>query len=79
MPTYITANGIKYEICDHCLKRMAERGVTKKNIQSCLNYHEVKLITKEGHSLCIADHPSGKRLLVVVNTKDKVVVSVVWL
>jgi hypothetical protein len=76
---HITVNGIRYELCDHCLEQMARRGVKKQNIQSCLNYHQVSLIPKEGYSLCIVDHPSGKRLQVVVNTKDKVIVSVVWL
>jgi putative hemolysin len=76
---HITANGIRYEICDHCLQQMARRGVRKQNIQSCLNYHQVSCIFKEGYSLCIADHASGKRLQVVVNTKGKVIVSVVWL
>jgi hypothetical protein len=79
MPAYVTINGIRYELCDHCLKQMARRGVKKQSIQSCLNYHQVKLIPKEGYSLCIADHSSGKRLQVVVNTKAKEIVSVVWL
>ena len=30
MPTHLTVNGIRYEICDHCLKRMAERGGHKE-------------------------------------------------
>jgi hypothetical protein len=79
MPVYIKINGIRYELCDHCLRQMARRGVTKQNIQSCLNYHQVDCIFKEGYSLCIADHSRGKRLQVVVNTKDKVIVTVAWL
>lgn len=77
MPVYL--HGIRYELCDHCLKQMARRRVTKENIQSCLNYHQVSFIPKEGYSLYVADHPSGKRLQVTVNTKDKEIVSVVWL
>ena len=79
MPAYVTINGIRYELSDHCLKQMARRGVKKQNIQSCLNYHQVKLIPKKGYALCIADHSSGKRLQVVVNTTDKEIVTVVWL
>jgi hypothetical protein len=79
MPAYITVNGIRYELSDHCLQQMARRGVKKQNIQSCLNHHQVKLIPKKGYALCIADHSSGKRLQVVVNTEDKVIVTVVWL
>jgi len=81
MPTYITVNGVRYEICDHCLKRMARRGIRKQDIQSCLNYPEVRLIPKEKEdcSLYITDHPNGKRLQVAVNEKNKVIVTVVWL
>jgi len=79
MPVYVTVNGIRYELCDRCLQQMARRRVTNNNIQSCLNYHEVECIFKEGYSLCIANYSSGKRLQVVINTKNKVIVSVVWL
>jgi len=76
---HITVNGIRYEICDHCLQQMTRRGIRKQNIQSCLNHHQVSFIPNEGYSLYIADHASGKRLQVIVNTEDKVIVSVVWL
>ena len=79
MPTYITVNGVRYEICDHCLQQMARRGVRKQHIQSCLNYHQVDCIFKEGCSLYIEDYPNGKRLQVAVNEKNKVIVTVVWL
>jgi len=72
-------DGIRYELCNHCLQQMARRRVTKRNIQSCLNDHQVSYIPKEGYSLYIADHPGGKRLQVIVNTKDKEIVSAVWL
>jgi hypothetical protein len=79
MPTFITVNGIRYEICDHCLKQMARRGVKKQNIQSCLNHHDVACIFKEGYSVYIEDYPSGKRLQITLNDKNNVVVTVVWL
>jgi hypothetical protein len=79
MPAYITVNGIRYELCDHCLQQMARRGVKKQDIQSCLNYHQVELMPRKGYGLCIAAHSSGKRLQVVVNTEHKVIVTVVWL
>jgi len=77
MPVHL--DGIRYELCDHCLRQMLRRRVTRRDIQSCLDHHEVSFIPKEGYSLYIADHPHGKRLQVTVNTKDKEIVSVVWL
>jgi hypothetical protein len=79
MPTYITVNGVRYEISDHCLKRMARRGIRKQHIQSCLNHHEVDCIFKCGYSLYIEDYPKGKRLQVVVDPKNNKIVSVIWL
>ena len=71
--------GVKYGLCDHCLKQMGRRRVTKRDIQSCLNHHQVSFIPREGYSLYIADHPNGKRLQVILNTESKEIVSVVWL
>ena len=70
---------IRYELCNHCLKQMRRRGITQQDIQSCLDHHQVSFIPKSGYSLYVADHPSGKRLQVVVNTAEKEIVSVVWL
>jgi hypothetical protein len=71
--------GVEYEICDHALKRMIRRGITRADIQACLDNHQVSFTPKEGYSLYMADHPSGKRLQVVLNTDTKEIVSVVWL
>ena len=70
---------VAYEICGHALKRMKRRGITKADIQACLDNHQVSFTPKEGYSFCIADHPKGKRLQVVFNTDTKDIVSVVWL
>ena len=72
-------NEVEYRICDHAIKRMRKRGITGKDIQSCLDDHQVSFKPKEGYSLYIADHPSGKRLQVVLDTDTKEVRSVVWL
>jgi hypothetical protein len=79
MPAYVTVNGIRYELSDHCLRQMARRGVKKQNIQSCLNCHQVELIPRKGYALYIEDYPSGKRLQVVVNTEDNLIITAVWL
>ncbi len=53
--------------------------ITKRDIQSCLDNHQVSFKPKEGYSLYIADHPNGKRLQVILNAVAKEVVSAVWL
>jgi len=72
-------NRVAYQICGHGLTQMKRRGITKRDIQSCLDDHQVSFTPKEGYSLYIADHPKGKRLQVIVNSETKEVVSVVWL
>jgi len=76
---FVYLNRIKYTICGHAERRMRKRGITKTDIQACLDAHQVSFKPAEGYSLYIADHPNGKRLQVTVNTKDKEIVSVVWL
>lgn len=76
---FVYLNRIKYQICGHAEKRMRERGIKRTDIQACLDAHQVSFKPAEGYSLYIADHPNGKRLQVTVNTKDKEIVSVVWL
>jgi hypothetical protein len=58
---------------------MKERGITEADIQSCLDDYQVSFRPKEGYSLYIADHPSGRRLQVILDTSTKAIVSVVWL
>jgi len=58
---------------------MARRGVKKQNIQSCLSHHDVDCIFKEGYSVYIEAYPGGKRLQVTLDSKNNVVVTVVWL
>lgn len=72
-------NRIRYTICEHAEKRMRQRGITRTDIQSCLDDYDVSLTPARGYSLYIAGHPNGKKLQVVVNTVDKEIVSVVWL
>ena len=79
MPAYVTVNGIRYELSDHCLKQMARRRIKKQNIQSCLNYSQVSCIFKCGYSLYIEDYSNGRRLQVIVNPENNQIVSVVWL
>lgn len=68
-----------YQIGKHALKRMRERGITEGDIQSCLDAYDVLFKPKEGYHLYIFDHPNGRRLQVVLNTKTREIVSVVWL
>jgi len=70
---------VEYQIREHALKRMRERGITEADIQACLDVHQVSFKPKKGYSLYIADHPSGRRLQVVLATSTKEIVSVVWL
>ena len=72
-------NDIVYEVCDHALKRMGRRGITRDDIQSCLDNHQVSFKPKEGYPFYIADHPNSRRLQVVLNDETKEVVTVVWL
>ena len=76
---FVYLNRIKYQICGHAEKRMREREIKRTDIQACLDDHQVSLNPAEGYSSYIADHPNGKRLQVIVNTKDKEIVSAVWL
>lgn len=69
----------EYQIGKHALKRMGERGITEGDIQSCLANYDVSLKPNEGYHLYISDHPNGRRLQVVLNTKTREIVSVVWL
>ena len=39
-------NDIEYEICGHALKRMRWRGITKEDIQACLDNHQVSFTPK---------------------------------
>lgn len=71
--------GVEYQICDHASKRMIRRGVTRADIQACLDDHQVSPASKEGYSLCIANNPTGKSLQVVLNTEAKEIVTVMWL
>ena len=75
----VSINDVTYKICGHALKRMKQRGISKADIQSCLDDHQVSFEPKEGYSLYIADHPNGKRLQVVLNATTRELVSVVWL
>jgi len=34
-------NDVEYKICGHALRRMRERVITKADIQSCLDDHQV--------------------------------------
>lgn len=72
-------NRVRYTICEHAKKRMRQRGITRTDIQSCLNDYDVSLSPARGYSLYIVEHPNGKRLQVIANTADKEIVSVVWL
>jgi len=76
---FVYLNHEKYQICGHGEKQMRRRGIKRVDIQSCLNDHQVSFTPSEGYSLYIADHASGKRLQVIVNTESKEIVSAVWL
>ena len=75
----VNLHNVKYRICDHALRQMGRRGISKRDIQSCLDNHQVDFEPKEGYSLYIANHPNGKRLQVISNPKTEEIVSAVWL
>jgi len=63
----------------HAEDRFKERGITQKDINFCLKNYDVKLEEVCGVHLYIAKHPSGKRIQVVIDTKNNQLVSAMWL
>lgn len=65
--------------CDHARYQMRRRGISKEDVQFCLDYHSVHFVPKEGYELYIADLPNGKKLQVVVNRKKRLIVTALTL
>ena len=60
-------------------EQMKLRGITKGEIKHCLNNYGISITPKEGCKQFFSNHPSGKRLKVVVDTKSNEIVTVVLL
>ena len=69
MPTY----------SQHAKSQMRKRGISKKDVQFCLDNHHTSFTPKDGYSLYFATHPNGKRIQVVLDTKSNKVVTALWL
>lgn len=63
----------------HAKSQMKKRGISKRDIAFCLNYHDTSFTPKEGCSLYFVKHPNGRRLQVVIDTKSNKVVTALWL
>ena len=63
----------------HARSQMRKRGISKKDVQFCLDNHHTSFTPKEGCSLFFAAHPNGKRIQVVLDTKSNKVVTALWL
>ncbi len=70
-----------YEFTSHALRRMKERSINKDDIDNCLLNYNMTFEEKEGYTLYIADHSSGRRIQVVVdnNVTPHMIVTALWL
>ena len=69
------------EYTHHAERRMVRRGISKADVEFCLENHHISLEEKEGCMLFIANHPNGKRIQVVLDTTvtPNKVVTAIWL
>ena len=70
---------MSFVLSAHAEERLLERGITRQDIQYCMENHHISLEEAGGVQLYIAEHPNGKRIQVVKDTKNNLIVSVVWL
>ncbi len=76
---FVYFNNEAYTICPHALKRMAQRGIKKDDIQSCLDCPSVQFSNNCGYSIFQSDHSNGRTLHVVLNPQNKQIVTVLFL
>ena len=57
----------------HALKRMKQRGISKEEVEACLNNHDVEYQDKKGNPKYRAD-VGGRRIKVVVQKENPLVV-----
>ena len=70
---------MSFVLSSHAEERLLERGITRQDIQYCMENYHIRLEEAGGVHLYIAAHPNGKRIQVVKDTKNNLIVSVVWL
>jgi len=63
----------------HAEDRLKKRGITQKDIDFCLKNYHIKLEEVCGVQLYIAKHSNGKRIQVIIDTKNNQLVSAMWL
>jgi len=63
----------------HAEDRFKGRGIKQEDINFCLKNYHIKLEEVGGVHLFIAKHPNGKRIQVVIDTKNNQLMSAMWL
>jgi len=63
----------------HAKSQMRKRGISKEDVQFCLNSHDTSFTPRKGCSLYFAQHPNGRRIQVVLDTRSDKVVTALWL
>lgn len=63
----------------HAKAQMKERGISKAEVQYCLENYDETVMPKKGCSLYFANHPSGKRIKVVFDHNSNKIVTVILL
>jgi hypothetical protein len=63
----------------HARNQMKRRGISRAEVRYCLNNPDITITPKEGCKQFRANHPSGKRIKVVVDTEKNKVVTVILL
>ena len=63
----------------HAKSQMRKRGISNEDVQFCLDNYHTNFTPKEGCSLYFAQHPNGRRIQVVLDTKSNKVVTALWL
>lgn len=58
---------------------MKKRGISKAEVQYCLENYNVTVTPKEGCKQFFANHPNGKRIKVALDTKLNKIVTVILL
>ena len=70
---------MSFVLSAHAEERLLERGVTRRDIEYCMENYHISLEEAGGVNLYIATHPNGRRIQVVKDTENNLIVSVVWL
>lgn len=63
----------------HAKEQMSLRGISMAEVEHCLENADVTFTPKEGCHQFFSNHPSGKRIKVVLDTKLNKIVTVILL